>query len=128
MGSRVPEELEIRVGVVTVAFAIPGSFSLKDKRNVLRRILGRAKGSRQAFNASFAEVGRLDDPRRCVIAAAQVSKDADQLFRGFESIRGFLETFGDIVVEGVRTEVLPVACDGPMPRGDGFDKYGEGDR
>ena len=105
---------EVRLGLLTVGLAIPGSFSLKDKRQVLRRILGRAKGSREGFNVSVAEVGALDDPRRAVLAVSAVSNDAEPLFRLFEALGRFFEGFGDAVVEGVRTEIIPVACDEPL--------------
>lgn len=113
-GRGAARDLEIRIGLFTVGFVIPGSDTLKEKRMVLRRILGKAKGSRQAFNVGFAEVGERDDPRRSVVAATTVSNDADVLFRVFESLRGFFEAFSDIVVEGVRTEVIPVNIDAPL--------------
>lgn len=100
----------VRVGVITLALALPGAFSLKDKRAVLRRILDRARGPKRSFNASFAEVGSLDDPRRAVLAAAQVSNDAAHLCRGFEAIRSFVESFDDAVLEAVHTEVVAVDC------------------
>lgn len=117
------EPFDVRLGLFTVGFAVPGSFSLKDKRQVLRRILGKAKGSREAFNVSVAEVAALDDPRRAVVAVSAVSNAAEPLFRLFEALRRFFESFGDIVVEGVRTEVIPVTVDEPLHAAE---KYGEG--
>ena len=35
--------IDLRVGVILITFAIPGSFCLKDKRRVMRNILGKAR-------------------------------------------------------------------------------------
>ena len=45
------------VGVCVLELRIPGSFSLKDKRQVVRSAVQRM---RQKFNVSVAEVGELD--------------------------------------------------------------------
>lgn len=99
--------IELRLGVFTVTFAVPGSNSLKDKRRVLRSVIGRAKGSRRSFNVCVAEVGHQDDPRRAGIAASVVSADTNCVYRTFGSLERFFLSFPEIVVEGFRTEVIP---------------------
>ncbi|WP_124727540.1 DUF503 domain-containing protein [Staphylospora marina] len=59
----------MHVGVLTVEGHIPASFSLKDKRRVIRSGLDKL---RNRLNLSVAEVGRQDDPRFTRLAVAGV--------------------------------------------------------
>lgn len=60
-------------GILTVAMLVPGSQSLKDKRQVVKSVLANV---RNKFNVSAAEVGGLDSHRRAQLAFACVSNDA----------------------------------------------------
>jgi uncharacterized protein len=60
------------VGVLQLELTIPEAMSLKDKRRVVKGLKDRL-GSRH--NVSVAEVGELDEHRRCVLALAMVSND-----------------------------------------------------
>jgi uncharacterized protein len=60
------------IGVLQLELAIPEAMSLKDKRRVIKGLKDRL-GSRH--NVSVAEVGRLDEHRRCQLAVAMVSND-----------------------------------------------------
>lgn len=57
------------VGVLRVAFSIPGSTSLKDKRRLVQSLLTRLHQLRVAA----AEVGAQDNMRRAELAVACVS-------------------------------------------------------
>jgi uncharacterized protein YlxP (DUF503 family) len=60
------------VGVLRVLLAIPGSNTLKDKRQVVRSILDTA---RNRFHVSAAEIDHLDVYRRAGLGFACVSND-----------------------------------------------------
>ena len=60
------------IGVLTVSLEIPGSNSLKDKRQVLRSLLD---GLRLKYNISASELDNLDSWRRATIGLAIVSND-----------------------------------------------------
>ncbi len=60
------------VGVLTLELAIPEAMSLKDKRRAIKGLKDRLGGR---HNVSVAEVGRLDEHRRCQMAVAMVSND-----------------------------------------------------
>jgi uncharacterized protein YlxP (DUF503 family) len=61
------------VGVCTVVLEIPASHSLKDKRRVVKSILGKV---RNQFNVSAAEVEANDSWHSAVLGVACVSSDA----------------------------------------------------
>lgn len=60
------------IGVLTLELAIPEAMSLKDKRRAIKSLKDRLGGR---HNVSVAEVGRLDEHRRCQMAVAMVSND-----------------------------------------------------
>ncbi len=60
-------------GILSVALLVPGSQSLKDKRQVVKSLVTTV---RNRFNVSAAEVGSLDSRRRAELAFACVANDA----------------------------------------------------
>jgi uncharacterized protein YlxP (DUF503 family) len=73
------------VGVLQVELALEKARSLKEKRQVVRSVLGRLRGS---FNVSAAEIDALDAHQRAVLGFAAVSNDADH-------VRGLLDKLLD---------------------------------
>ena len=61
------------VGVLQIEVSIPDAFSLKDKRRVIKSLKDRIA---HGHNVSIAEVGGLDEHRRCVLGMAMVSNDS----------------------------------------------------
>lgn len=61
------------VGVLQAELSIPGAFSLKEKRSVLKGLLERL---RREHSVSAAEVGDQDVWNRAVVGVAFVSNDA----------------------------------------------------
>lgn len=61
------------VGLLRVDLQLPGAFSLKDKRRVIRSILERA---RNRFAVSAAEIEKQDNVREAVLAFAYVGNSA----------------------------------------------------
>jgi len=60
------------VGVLRLTLYIPGASSLKDKRQVLRKVIDRL---RSRFNVSVAEVGDNDIWQRALVGITAVSND-----------------------------------------------------
>ncbi len=72
------------IGALTLEVHLEESYSLKDKRNVVRSLKDRL---RTRFNVSVAEIGGHGTWNRAVIAAVTVSKDreyAEQLLQAVE--------------------------------------------
>lgn len=60
------------VGILRLTLYVPGASSLKDKRQVLRKVIDRL---RARFNVSVAEVADNDIWQRAVVGIAAVSND-----------------------------------------------------
>jgi uncharacterized protein YlxP (DUF503 family) len=73
----------MRVAVLTVEIDIPGSDSLKDKRQVVRSLLDTI---RRKFNVSAAEVDQNDIWRRATIGFAAVSNDGDHVSQVLDNV------------------------------------------
>ena len=69
---RVPSGLKMVVGVLRLTLYIHGASSLKDKRQVLRKVTDRL---RSRFNVSVAEVGDNDVWQKAVIGICAVAND-----------------------------------------------------
>jgi uncharacterized protein YlxP (DUF503 family) len=60
------------VGILRLTLYVPGASSLKDKRQVLRKVIDRL---RARFNVSVAEVADNDIWQRAVVGIAAISND-----------------------------------------------------
>lgn len=97
--------MAMTVGVARVALYLEGTFSLKDKRHVVRSITQQA---RNTFNAGIAEVADLDDLRVATLAVVVVSNDANHAQEMLQTIVGFIERRVELGVLGeVETELIP---------------------
>lgn len=65
-----------RAGLLTVTLHVPGSQTLKDKRQVVRSLLDRV---RHGLHLSAAETGSLDNHRRAELGVSAVSNDGRQV-------------------------------------------------
>lgn len=89
------------VGLCTLSLHIPQARSLKDKRSVVRSVLGRV---RARFNVSVAEVGAQDRHKDAVLAVAAVGSSAGVVTDLLEEVArfvggGFPAELVDYVVE-----------------------------
>ena len=75
-----------------LTFHIPYAGSLKDKRQVCRSVVDKA---RRLFNASIAEVGTQDAHRTLTIGVAVVSGDIAHARRSLDEIIRFMEEHAD---------------------------------
>lgn len=69
------------VGVAVVELRVHESQSLKEKRGVVRRIVGRL---RHRFNVSVAEVGGQETWQRAVVGISMVGNDEGVVRRGLQ--------------------------------------------
>lgn len=79
------------VGVMTAQLSLHGIASLKDKRSIVKSLIGRLKSR---FNISIAEVDHQDSKTIAVIGAAVVSNDARFIDQQFDAIIGFMRNDG----------------------------------
>jgi uncharacterized protein YlxP (DUF503 family) len=97
--------MAMTVGVARLSLYLEDTFSLKDKRQVVRSITQRA---RNQFNAGIAEVADLDDARVATLAIVVVSNDANHAQEMLQTIIAFIERRVELGVLGeVETELIP---------------------
>lgn len=77
------------IGILSVELIVPGSNSLKDKRQVVKSILAHI---RNKFNVSAAEIDSLDSHRRAGLAFACVSNDKKVANSMLDKILEFIES------------------------------------
>lgn len=85
------------VAAARLELEIPAARSLKDKRRVVRGLVDRL---RRRFGAACAEVDRLDDPGRAVLAVAVVTNDRQLADRMIQHIVSWLEVTPEAVLSG----------------------------
>ncbi len=89
------------VGVLQIEIEIPDAMSLKDKRRVVKSLKDRIA---HAYNVSIAEVGALDEHRRCVFGLAMVANDS-------RYVEGGLSKLVDFVRNDVRVNLIDFQID-----------------
>jgi len=77
------------VGTLRVVLAVPGSNTLKDKRQVVKSILDTA---RNRLNVSAAEIDHLEAHRRAGLGFACVSNDKAVASRVLDRILGMIDS------------------------------------
>ena len=91
------------VGVTRLTLIIHTSFSLKDKRSVLRQIKDR---TRRRFNVAVAEVGENDSVNRAEIGLAVVGNDRRHVNSMLDTISHFIEELYVAEVVDLELEIL----------------------
>ena len=93
------------IGVARVTLYLEGTFSLKDKRQIVRSITQKA---RNQFNAGIAEVEDLNDDRVATLAVVVVSNDPNHAQEMLQTVIDFIERRVELGVLGeVDTELIP---------------------
>lgn len=91
------------VGTFEVQFRIPGSFTLKDKRKVIKSMTAKIKNT---YNVSVAEVGGNDRAALGVIGGACVSNAKSSVQSQLSHIRRVIESNPSIIIFGYREEIF----------------------
>jgi len=93
------------IGAARVSLYLEGSFSLKDKRRVVRSLTQRV---RNQFNAGIAEVEDLDNMRVATLAIVCVSNESAHVDQMLASVIRFIENRVELgVVQEIETELFP---------------------
>lgn len=93
------------IGVARVTLYLEETFSIKDKRQVVRSITQRV---RNQFNAGIAEVEDLNDVRVATLAVVCVSNSAPHVSEMLATIIRFIEARVELGVVGeIETELIP---------------------
>ena len=79
--------------------------SLKDKRSIVKRVLGRV---RSEFNVSAAEVDELDNLGGAVLGFASVGNDVRYLAGQLDALERFIEQLEIAEIVDVHREVVRV--------------------
>ena len=96
--------MAMTVGVARVTLYLEDTFSLKDKRQVVRSITQKV---RNQFNAGVAEVEDLDDARVATLAIVVVSNAANHAQEMLQTIIDFIERRVELGVMGeIETELI----------------------
>ncbi len=83
------------IGVCKIVLSIDNAFSLKEKRRVIKSIIGRVKAK---FNASIAEVDMNDTWKNAVLGVVCVSNEAGHTDGMLENIVRFIEKDGRVIL------------------------------
>jgi hypothetical protein len=91
------------LGCCWIQIHVPAALSLKDKRRVVKSILGRL---RARFNVSASEMDDQDLWQRSLLAVACVSSSKTLISQTFEKVRQSIENHGEVYVTRFETEFL----------------------
>lgn len=91
------------VGVLQVDLEIPGAFSLKEKRSVVKGLIARIQ---RRHKVSVAEVADHDVWNRSVIGIAVVGNDGRKAESRLQRIANELESERDAVVVDTRIDIV----------------------
>lgn len=75
--------------------------SLKEKRMVIKSLMGKAKNK---FNISIAEVGHQDNHKLIVLGIAYIAADNAQADSIYENIISFIETASDAEITDIKRD------------------------
>ena len=91
------------IGVMTAHLSLHGITSLKEKRSIVKSLIGRLKSR---FNISIAEVDHQDNKNDAVIGISIVSNDNRFIDQQFDSILDFMLNDGRFYLGQVERETF----------------------
>jgi len=91
------------VGVLTAQLHLHGINSLKEKRGIVKSLIGRLKSR---FNISIAEVDHQDNKTSAVIAMVLVSNDTGFVNQQFDKIINFMQKDGRFYLGKIERETF----------------------
>jgi uncharacterized protein YlxP (DUF503 family) len=93
----------MQVGVMTVRLHMPGVSSLKEKRHIIKSVIGRLQSR---FNLSIAEVEEQDSHISAVLGLAVVSNERAFIDKQLDAILAFLRNDGRFYLGEVEREIF----------------------
>lgn len=91
------------VGVLTAQLHLHGINSLKEKRSIVKSLVGRLKSR---FNISISEVDHQDEKTSAVVGIALISNDTQFINKQFDSIINFTRGDGRFYLGTVERETF----------------------
>ena len=91
------------VGVMTAQLSLQGITSLKEKRSIVKSLIGRLQSR---FNISIAEVDHQDSKSIAVLGVAVVSNDSRFIDQQLDAIVGFMRNDGRFYLGQVDRETF----------------------
>jgi len=91
------------VGVMKTVLHLQGIHSLKEKRSIVKSVIGRLKSR---FNASIAEVDHQDNKNCAVIAMTIVSNETSLIDQQFDAVISFMQKDGRFYLGEVQRETF----------------------
>ena len=93
------------VGVMTASLHLPGIFSLKEKRSIVKSVIGRLQSR---FNASISEVDHNDSKEVAVLGVSIIGNDTVFIDTQLDSIAAFMRRDGRFYLCNVERETFGV--------------------
>ena len=91
------------IGVLKAQLHLQGITSLKQKRSIVKSVIGRLKAR---FNISIAEVDHNDNKASAVIAIAIVSNDTQFIDKQLDAIITFMQNDGRFYLGQIERETF----------------------
>jgi uncharacterized protein YlxP (DUF503 family) len=91
------------VGVLTAQLHLHGINSLKEKRSIVKSLLGRLKSR---FNISISEVDYQDEKTSAVVGIALISNDTRFINQQFDKIINFMQNDGRFYLGKIERETF----------------------
>jgi uncharacterized protein YlxP (DUF503 family) len=91
------------VGVLKAQLHLQGITSLKEKRSIIKSIIGRLQSR---FNISIAEVDHQDEKTSAVVGVALISNDTRFINQQFDSIIDFMRNDGRFYLGKIERETF----------------------
>lgn len=91
------------VGVITAQLHLPGVSSLKEKRHIIKSVIGRLQSR---FNVSISEVEHQDSHTSAVLGMAVVSNERAFVDQQLDAILTFMRNDGRFYLGQVEREVF----------------------
>ena len=91
------------VGVLTIQLNLNGVASLKEKRSIVKSLIGRLKSR---FNVSVSEVDRQDNKQLAVIGIVIVSNDGTFVNQQLDTIIDFIRRDGRFYLGPIEREIF----------------------
>ena len=91
------------IGVMKAVIHMQGINSLKEKRGIVKSVIGRLKSR---FNVSVSEVDHQDQKRSAVIGIAVVSNETRFIDQQFDAIINFMQRDGRFYLGQIERETF----------------------
>jgi uncharacterized protein YlxP (DUF503 family) len=92
------------VGVLKVELYMDGNRSLKEKRQILRKVIQRVKS--KFNNVSISEVDSLDLWQKATLGVSFVSNEALYVNSTLDQVTGFIEAMGIVHMLNCELEII----------------------